>query len=81
MEFNLEWSVDMALKNENNIRDLFYSLGRGIGITDNYWFIHPNSISYNNKNAKLKGFYHSHKFSVKIDEILYILHKKNLLVN
>jgi hypothetical protein len=34
VEFNLEWSVEMALKNENNIRDLFYSLGRGIGITD-----------------------------------------------
>eukprot|EP01041_Mallomonas_annulata_P008848 gene8848-18330_t len=46
IEFNVPWQYGEWLDGRAPIRDLFYSLGRGIGIMD-YWFLVPENVDEN----------------------------------
>jgi hypothetical protein len=82
IEFNIEWTPARAIANYGNVRDLFYSLARGIGNTDHYWFVSPkNHVRHpSTRGVDRNSFYHSNMMTVNIEEILFILYEENLLL-
>jgi len=84
IEFNIPWIVETAFSDTNNPRALFYSLGRGVGITENYWFVRPTNVlhkrgAFIKRNPNSGSFYQAIEFSVDIDEILEILKRSHLV--
>ena len=72
IEFNLPWSpaaVDDA--RENTVRDLFYSVARGIGISD-YWTVWPQEDE-KDKGVSAVDFYSKQSMVVDAEEVVEIL--------
>ena len=49
---------------------MFYSLARGLGNVDHYWFVAPQNSH--------KGFYHTKTMSISENEVLAILIKEGI---
>jgi hypothetical protein len=74
----LPWTISSATAKKNNVRDLFYSLARGRGNVDHYWFVRPQKMQNKNKND---NFYHNNQMSIAIEDILAILTRENITLS